>query len=200
MRANRPGSSTFSARCSVSSTYRSCDRGHRGQVRCGARGRPARTRRPSRRQPARPERPAPRAPGSSMAVGVGASSRSARWSATTRLRSSGMRRLNERSPASTCASHGRRPSGTSTLLAPARRPGSSSCRRRRGRHPARARAPPAPGAGHLAGLEPCEPLPTSRLTSGSGISSSWKKASLIAGRSAGRCAPAPRVCARAGRG
>ena len=41
---------------------------------------------------------------------VGARSRSARWSATTRLRSSGMRRLNERRPASTWASHGRRPS------------------------------------------------------------------------------------------
>ena len=37
------------------------------------------------------------------AVGVGAKSQRERWSATTRLTSSGIRRSNERSPASTCA-------------------------------------------------------------------------------------------------
>ena len=38
-----------------------------------------------------------------MATWVGASSRSAAWSVSTRLCSSGIRRLNERSPASRCA-------------------------------------------------------------------------------------------------
>ena len=38
-----------------------------------------------------------------MASSVGASSRSAAWSVSTRLCSSGIRRLNERSPASRCA-------------------------------------------------------------------------------------------------
>ena len=70
----------------------------------------------------------------STAAGVGANSQRDRWSATTRLISSGIRRSNERRPASTWAT------GTPQLRRRrARRPASSSCRRRRGRRPAAVR-------------------------------------------------------------
>ena len=67
----------------------------------------------------------------STAVGVGANSQRDRWSATTRLISSGIRRSKLRSPASTCAT------GSRAWPPRARRPASSSCRRRRGRRPGR---------------------------------------------------------------
>ncbi len=64
---------------------------------------------------------------------------------------------------------------------PGRRPGSSSCRRRRGRRPARARASPAPGGAASRRSSPrADALPTPRLTSGSGISRSRKNDALIA--------------------
>ena len=76
------------------------------------------------------------------AVGDGHSSSELRWSVSTRLTSSGMRRSNERMPASTWAT------GTPACAPPARRRAWSSCRRRPARDPARARrrgrpAPPS---------------------------------------------------------
>ena len=86
------------------------------------------------------------------AVGVGANSQRDRWSATTRLISSGIRRSKQRSPASTWAT-----GMPSAWPRPARRRASSSCRRRRGprraarrRGSARARAASAPVCSALA--------------------------------------------------
>ena len=82
----------------------------------------------SGRRRGRRRRSMPSAARFATAVGVGAKSQRDRWSAMTRLISSGMRRSKERRPASTCAT------GTCNLAAASAPEAWSSCRHRRGPH------------------------------------------------------------------
>ena len=99
--------------------------------------------------------------------------RSAAWSVSTRLCSSGMRRLNERRPASRCATRQVQLHG-----ATARRRASSWCRRRRAPSRGGARRARASSAASIAPVcTPWLPEPTPRCTSGAGMPRSSKKTS-----------------------